>query len=61
MTEIFFRITSSEVLAILVSRFLGFLRQLHKKQNGRRYSIGSKEQYFMNTGWHTEPRVFFNK
>jgi len=53
--------TSSEVLTILVPRFLGFLGQLPNKQNGPRNNIVSMDQYFVNTGWHVEPRVFYNK
>jgi hypothetical protein len=53
--------TASEVLEILVYRFLGFLGQLPNRQNGPRHNIGSMNQYFMNAGWHLEPWVFFIK
>jgi hypothetical protein len=53
--------TSSEVLAILVPRFLGFLGQLPSRQNGPRNNIVPMDQYFVNTGWHVEPQVFYNK
>jgi hypothetical protein len=53
----FSRMTSSEVLVVLVSRFLCF----PSRQNGHRNNIGSMDQIFMKTGWHVEPRVFSNK
>jgi hypothetical protein len=53
--------TSSEELEILVSRFLGALGQVPNRQNGPRNNIESMDQYFMNTGWHVESWVFFNK
>jgi hypothetical protein len=49
------------LLKITVSRFLGFLGQLPNKQNGPRHSIGSVNRYFMNTGWHVETWMFFNR
>jgi len=48
--------TSSGLLVVLVSRFLG----LPSRQNSHRNNIGSMDKNFMKTGWHVEPRAFFN-
>ena len=50
--------TSPEIPAVLVSRFHGFHRQFFSSKNGPRNHIDSMDQYFMNTDWHVEPRIF---
>ena len=50
--------TSPEIPAVLVSRFNGFHRQFFSSKNGPRNHIDSMDQYFMNTDWHVEPRIF---
>ena len=61
VSDYFPRKTSSEVLEIIVSKFLGVLGQVPNRQNGPRNNIGYMDQYFMNKGWHVGPWVFFNK